>query len=525
MRLVFCLENRGSSSYYRPEHFYGRGLGGGESALYLLTRQLAKMGHEVRVYNPAGDGLEHEGVYHYHSNQFNPNEYCDAFILFRTPNYAIRHEINTGVRLFWSVDQQTQGDYRADVFPFVDYTVTISPYHTKYHIGRYGVNPDKIQHIDLGVSLEDYQQDIEKIPGRLIYTSVEARGLWHLPRLFQRIKERYIKASLVIMGDYTLWGANFTGLESAPERFGHLRDVSILGAIPRRELVQQQLRADILAMPNPYEELFCIAAAEAQVAGAVPVTTDIGALSTTVDTGFLNPLRPGMPQYDKWFVDTIANLLSDRSELEKLQKEARKKANERFSYERIGKEWIALIKKLRKGEKIQMAKQQCEYVADGKQCGRMVNIPARYCWQHRKMMPARPKNLAPTDLRNRITKNRIIHLGCKGHNNTLEIQVGGMPGVRCLPGYDPGEVDEDTSIVLLDVLPLWTLEETKGYLNAWAEAEIIAFLPLNLREYQRLGQVRSWTEEELKDLGFEVEVLEGFHILPEGKVDAAWGIR
>jgi len=455
-----------------------------------------------------------------HSNDLDPDKYCDTFILFRSPHYALYNEINTPVKLFWSVDQQTQGNYRTDIFPFVDYTITISPYHARYHIGRYGVSPDKITHIDLGVNVKDYQKNIKKIPGRLLYSSVEARGLWHLPNLYRQIKEQRPEASLVITADYTLWGANFTGLEQAPVRFAGLEDVDILGAVPRKELVKQQLQADVLSYPGTYEELFCLAIAEAQVAGAIPVTTDIGAISTTLETGFSSPLRPKTPQYDKWFVDTIVGLLSDRAELERLQKEARQKAIERFSYERIANEWIALIKQLQKGGTIKMAKKQCEWKKqDGERCSRYVKSSEKYCKQHYKMWQAtaRPEvpviapsvpikhsgSPEPTDLVSRITRRqRIVHLGCQGHMNILENQLSQLPD-----------------------LPLWTLEETKERIEEWGEAEVVAFLPLNLQRFQELGQVRGWTKEELEDLGFRVEVLQGFHILPEGKVDAAWGIR
>jgi len=538
VKLVFCLEFLGSSSLYKPEYYYGKGLGGGECALHLLTRQLAKMGHRVEIYNMVANHQSHDGVFHLPLPELDPSEYCDAFIrdafiLFRSPNRVIRGSINTPVRLFWSIDQQTQGNYATDIFPFMDYTVTISPYHTRYHMARYGADPQKMSHIDLGVGLEDYQQNIEKVPGRLLYSSVSGRGLWHLPRLYQHIKMARPEVSLVVTADYTLWGkpTDPTGLEIAPQHFGSLRDVAILGAIPRRDLVRHQLQADILAYPCIYEELFCLSIAEAQVAGAVPVTTDIGAISTTLDTGYAIPLRPGMPQYEKAFVDRVVGLLSDRAELTRLQQEARQKATKRFDYNRIGNEWIALIKKLQKGEAVEMAQYYCEHKEGNKRCRRKVKASNRFCWQHPlSKMAERNKVLSPTNLGRRITREgTVFHLGCNGHHNTLEIQVASMPNVECRLSYDLGEEADlsDATIVLLDVLPLWSLEDAKKRIDAFSEmgAEIVAWLPLNLQQYQQAGQIRSWTKEELEDLGFEVEVLGGFHRLPEGLVSAAWAIK
>jgi len=533
MRLVFCLEFLGSSSLYKPAYYYGKGLGGGECALHLLTRQLAKMGHRVEIYNMVADHQCHDGVWHLPLTELDPTRYCDAFILFRSPNNVIRGDINTPVRLFWSIDQQTQGNYATDIFPFMDYTVTISPYHTRYHIARYGADPLKMNHIDLGVGLEDYQQDIEKVPGRLLYSSVSGRGLWHLPRLYQHIKMARPEASLMVTADYTLWGrpTDPTGLEEAPLHFGPLKDVAILGAVPRRDLVRYQLQADILAYPCIYEELFCLSIAEAQVAGAVPVTTDIGAIPTTLDTGYAIPLRPGMPQYEKAFVDRVVGLLSDRAELTRLQQEARRKASKRFDYDRIGSEWIALIKKLQKGEAIEMAQYYCAHTDGDKRCRRKVKASQRFCWQHPLSKAAeRDKVLSPTDVRRRIAREGpVIHLGCRGHQNPLEIQVGSMHNVECRLSYDLGEKRDlsDATIVLLDVLPLWSLEDAKRRLDAFSEmgAEVVAFLPLNLQHPQQFGQVKSWSREELEDLGFKIEVLGAFHALPQGLVDAAWAIK
>jgi hypothetical protein len=60
-----------------------------------------------------------------------------------------------------------------------------------------------------------------------------------------------------------------------------LKNVTMRGAIRRSELVQEQLKAEVLPYFCTYPELFCYTVAEAECAGILPVTTRIGALDTT----------------------------------------------------------------------------------------------------------------------------------------------------------------------------------------------------------------------------------------------------
>jgi glycosyltransferase involved in cell wall biosynthesis len=69
----------------------------------------------------------------------------------------------------------------------------------------------------------------------------------------------------------------------------NLRNVTMRGAIRRSELVQEQLKAQLLTYPCNYEELFAIAVAEAECAGVLPITTKVGALPTTNEGWLVEP--------------------------------------------------------------------------------------------------------------------------------------------------------------------------------------------------------------------------------------------
>ena len=113
------------------------------------------------------------------------------------------------------------------------------------------------------------------------------RGLYYLKDLFPAIRKRVNNATLVITSDFSLWG-RATAKDAFVQFFAHQSGVEYLGHVDRRRLVDEQLRARVLAYPCTFEEGFCIAAAECMAAGAVPVTTNAFALTTTVgDAGVL----------------------------------------------------------------------------------------------------------------------------------------------------------------------------------------------------------------------------------------------
>ena len=97
----------------------------------------------------------------------------------------------------------------------------------------------------------------------------------------------------------------------------------------------------VLSYPNSYDELFCISVGEAQVAGAYPVTTGVGAVKTT-NMGTTIPENPTDPFFRRKFADKIIEVLNDPN-LETMREENRKKAVERFHPDNILEQWDDLI--------------------------------------------------------------------------------------------------------------------------------------------------------------------------------------
>jgi len=310
------------------------GIGGAELALMTLCAAWQKAGHDITLYNDPRE-IKRSSFRQERIEAFNRKEDRDILIIFRSPNMKARAA--KGKKVWFSTDQMTVGNFR-EFSTMVDKIVTISDCHAKYFENMYGIFNSVT--IDLPVRTWDYDgKDIQKVPHRCIFTSMPDRGLMPLHAAWPLIVREVPDASLVITSDWRLWAdwANESNIQTYRLSFARHPNVIYRGAIKRPELIAEQLRAQVLSYPCQYQELFCIAAAEAQVAGAIPVTSDAGALETT-NMGIIIPGNPADPKWVEQFVENVVQTLEDKS-LPERQKELSEKARKRFSIERILEHW------------------------------------------------------------------------------------------------------------------------------------------------------------------------------------------
>lgn len=338
MRIDFFC-NDGSPIGVIPEDIHGKGVGGAEIALLTLTKELGKRGHEVWIYNNPRKPVEGQ-VKFAHQRDFYDGHPSDVFVLFRSPNAALHHA-NTDHLVFWSCDQQTRGNYTTEIFPHVDLVLTLSEYHRRFHIEHWRADPKRTVHCDLGIRIDEYDQEVERVPGRLIFCSVPDRGLAQLYQAWRLISKAVPEASLVITGDYTLWGAPNPLSHRHRMMFAREPNVEYLGAIPRADLVKHQLRAQVLAYPCIFSELFCLSAAECQVAGAFPITSTRGALKTTNQWGTQIEGDPTTQPWIEGFVEEVVRSL--KGELEDQRRQMMREARQRFSIETVVDNWERLV--------------------------------------------------------------------------------------------------------------------------------------------------------------------------------------
>lgn len=343
---IYCRD--GSPLKITPPMIYGRGVGGAELSMMTWAQTMAARGHQIRVYNNPDMAGDHDDVSYLPQDEFEPAYRRDVHIVYRSPTPDVRN-VKAGVKIHWSTDQFTIGNYATDIVPFVDKIVCISPYHMMDYQSRYNPSEDKITHIDLGVRLQDYSLEIEKVLNRFIFCSVPERGLTVIRQIWPHIKEALPDATLVITSDHRLWGSHSPNNHTYRMDLLGVDGVVFLGAISRRnhdlpiDLVRAQTQAQIHLFPCIYEELFAISVAECQAVGAYPITPDIGALQTTNEWGTILPGDAMDPAWQRKYIDLVISIASDQNELKKLQLASIKGARNRFDWARICDEWEQLI--------------------------------------------------------------------------------------------------------------------------------------------------------------------------------------
>ena len=368
----------------------------------------------------------------------------------------------------------------------------------------------------------------KKETGKLIFCSVPERGLENLFKIIPIIKKRFPDISLVITSDYRLWGS-VPANERFKEMFSSMANVSFYGKLDREKLLEQQKTSEIMVYPCDYDENFCISAAECMAAGTVPVTTDIGALRTTVkDGGIILKGNPKDVGYQMRFAEEVCNLLEDKVKLNELSEKGKEIAKRYYDWRLIARDWHTLITKHSRNN--------------------MVNLMAH-------LYPFKIEELS------------VLDLGCGDYTSNISEQTPLLP-FKELTGVEVFEKD-------------LTAAKTKDFLSkklAWHNQDILSFLKENkktydvvflfdvlehfnkedgmkvLKEIEKIANKRilmfmpigehtleandgrveaegnhwqkhlsQWELNEWRGLGYDVEHLPGFH--HSGILDAAWLIK
>lgn len=296
-----------------------KALGGSETAVINVARELAKQGHYVRVFNNCDKPGLYDGVV-YLSNQdwkhFVSHSECDILIVSRHHEMAGTYKINSKLNILWNHDILTRGnDLMASAWNY-DYMYCLSEFHRK----QYREELPDLEKYDIklqtnGIDLNIVPKRTEK-KHRIMFTSRPERGLYNALQLYEKYGD--LDLELLICNYQTLNDPNVAQLEQLCNfKIQQLKDKGFkieFGRFPKKELYEKISESMAVLYPTNFPEIFCISALEAQACGTAFIATDDYALPEIMAKGY--PLH----KHGKW-MDGLFKVLRDdvhRGELEKL---------------------------------------------------------------------------------------------------------------------------------------------------------------------------------------------------------------
>lgn len=301
-----------------------KGLGGSESAVILIAKELQKIGFPVTVFNACAEDDAHPGIYdgvvYRPMNDIKSHDQFDILISSRTvvpfvPEHyyeayktATRHHPkifenlrkSAKFKVLWMHDTFCNGDLNLEdlaVQGCIDKIFTLSDFHLSYvatcHHGKrrnFEVLKKKLFITRNGVVNYIDEVDISKKDRNLfVYNASVTKGMLPLiDKIWPKIKENIPEAKLKIIGGYYKFrsespldeqGKTLVKLAADPKY--KALDIEFTGIISQQEIAQILSQASMFLFPGAFPETFGISTLESLTYNTPLVATRFGALEET----------------------------------------------------------------------------------------------------------------------------------------------------------------------------------------------------------------------------------------------------
>lgn len=324
-------------------------LGGSESALYFMARELAKRGHRVDVFcNCKRPGL-YDGVRYHAAETFRREAQFAEFDVFVAHRFFQAQDLAPKAKLVWQwVHDMPIGEVRTTLAPHLWRTDQVI-FLSEFQKAAYTKDVPELERIawlskngvDLGL-LDRCSAGAERDKNLLVYSSRPERGLARLIlKIWPKLHEWRPELRLAVCS-YDMTGWNFPpAMQRMYAQLDQAMDqspgVTRLGAQSKKEFYRLLASAGAVVYPTSFPEISCITALEAMASGTPIITTADFALTETVP-------YPGVPGheedgYDDRFVAAVKELLEDQVLYKRRQKEGTDHVRGRYAWSQIAREW------------------------------------------------------------------------------------------------------------------------------------------------------------------------------------------
>lgn len=336
-------------------------LGGSESGIIYMARELARCGHDVLVYSNCPNPGSYDGVEYIHYHQFfseyrsNP---WDVVIAFRSFDPMLLGRIAPRM-IFWCGDASNQPSLthfeHASLQQNIDLVFCVSEWHRQSFIRQFNLPADKVIATRNGFSHELVSKYLDQSETRCFssaYTSTPFRGLEILLQMFPEIRQRVPAATLDVFSSMKVYGWSteddrnaFGAVYGAAEQAG----VHWHGSVAQPVLLNSLGETGFLLYPNTFEETSCISAIEAQASGCVVITSAKAGLRETVahrETGICIEGDPKSERYQRQFIEAACGLMQNENLYRTMSVAARDRAFRHYAWSTIAAEWTTILESM-----------------------------------------------------------------------------------------------------------------------------------------------------------------------------------
>lgn len=326
-----------------------RGLGGSESAVILISKELQKIGFDVTVFNSCIDSQANPGTYngvtYIDHSQADPDQRFDVVISSRSV-YPFFSDNQYGAmcaaadyKVLWLHDTFCEGDEHIENMlntGAIDQLFTLSDFHTNYILNcehgvkrNFEVLKNKIFQTRNGAVKWDVHEEVEREKNHFVYNASVTKGLKPLlNHIWPKVKQKIPGAKLTVIGGYYRFregaepDAQEKDLKEFEKNIPDEMDVSFTGVISQREIARILKSSGFMIYPTDFPETFGISTLESLLYNTPVITCNFGALeSTALDLACYkinyasvpNGLFPHIDEnaQSDLFVETVINAYND----------------------------------------------------------------------------------------------------------------------------------------------------------------------------------------------------------------------
>ncbi len=327
-----------------------RGLGGSESAVYYMARELHRLDNEVKVVCNCETPGTYDGVEYLHkadSKNIFMNREFDIFIVSRFYNF-FQVPFNSRLNVLWNHDVLDNKFGLLKYLPRIDVLFNLSRFHAEEYRNKLPAAASKIRQTRNGIDLELVESCVKgrkKNPYKTIYASRPERGLLILlESVWPRLLKRFPHLELYICG----YGADEIKVpEEEKAMFEEIRalvkelpGVFNLGSLSKSDYYSHLAESSLMLYPCNFPEISCISAIEAQACGTPIVTTRGFALKETVAANeCLVAGNPQSAEYQDYFIHIASELLVDSHLYRNAVRKGKKWVESYYTWPAIAGEW------------------------------------------------------------------------------------------------------------------------------------------------------------------------------------------